>query len=50
MRKHPHNEPENPEFMRKYTNNEPGSPVCENCNKLEISDGDDGGFCKEQKK
>lgn len=50
MRKHPHNEPENPEFMRKYTNNEPESPVCENCNKLEISDGDDGGFCKEQKK
>lgn len=40
----------NPEFMRKHPHNEPENPVCENCNKLEISDGDDGGFCKEQKK
>lgn len=40
----------NPDFMRKHPHTEPGKYVCENCNKFEIRDGDDGGFCKEQKK
>lgn len=40
----------NPDFMRKHPHTEPGKYVCENCNKFEIMDGDDGGFCKEQKK
>lgn len=40
----------NPDFIRKHPHTEPGKYVCENCNKFEIRDGDDGGFCKEQKK